>query len=216
MLKVKKPIQRKINNNNQDEYLKNQNDLKNAIKNLYIGNQNKKKTIDEYAQLTTQIREEYAKLQKENNQLKNTLEKYKQYIEEMHSPQQRNRFYEKPIRKTKFFQQDYKQHRYDEQENQESDDDYVTKFRQSKKPCKRIVYVDETDGDDEQSEPEIEPEIPEEEIKKPLLKKLRKEPKKNKTGIMKSIKNVTFLFNLIYLFFLINTRCKNLSLIKFK
>ena len=162
--------------------------MKNSIKNLYIGNQNKKKTIDEYAQLTTQIREEYAKLQNENNQLKNTLEKYKQYIEEMHSPRQRNRFYEKPIRKRKFFKQDYEQRRYDEEENQESDDDYVTEFRQRKKPRKRIVYVDEIDGDDEQSEPEIEPEITEEEIKKPLLKKLRKEPKKNKTGIMKSIK----------------------------
>ena len=106
MLKVKKQIQRKINNNNQDDYLKNQNDLKNSIKNLYIGNQNKKKTIDEYAQLTTQIREEYAKLQNENNQLKSTLEKYKQYIEEMQSPQQQSRFYEKSIRKKKFFKQD--------------------------------------------------------------------------------------------------------------
>ena len=70
MLKVKKQIQRKVNSNNQDDYLKNQNDLKKSIKNLYIGNQNKKKTIDEYAQLTTQIREEYAKLQNGNNQLK--------------------------------------------------------------------------------------------------------------------------------------------------
>ena len=88
MLKVKKQIQQKINNNNQDDYLKNQNDLKNSIKNLYIGNQSKKKTIDEYAQLTTQIREEYAKLQNENNQLKSTLEKYKPYIEEMQSLRQ--------------------------------------------------------------------------------------------------------------------------------
>ena len=95
MLKVKRQIQRKINNNNQDEYIKNQNDLKNSIKNLHIGNQNKKKTIDEYAQLTTQIREEYAKLQNENNQLKSTLEKYKQYVEEMQSPRQRSRYYEK-------------------------------------------------------------------------------------------------------------------------
>ena len=84
MLKVKKQIQQKINNN-QDDYLKNQNDLQNSIKNLYIGNQNKKKTIDGYAQLTTQIREEYAKLQNENNQLKSTLGKYKQYVEEMQS-----------------------------------------------------------------------------------------------------------------------------------
>ena len=86
MLKVKKQIPRKINNSDQDEQIKNQNDLKNSIKNLFIGNQKKKKIIDEYRQLTTQIREEYAKLQNENNQLKSTLEKYKQYIEEMQSP----------------------------------------------------------------------------------------------------------------------------------
>ena len=62
MLKVKKQIQRKNKNNDESEQLKN--DLKNSIKNLYISNQTKKKTIDEYAQLTTQIREEYAKFQK--------------------------------------------------------------------------------------------------------------------------------------------------------
>ena len=37
----------------------------------------KNKTIDEYAQLTTKIREEYAKLQQENNHLKLELQKYK-------------------------------------------------------------------------------------------------------------------------------------------
>ena len=63
MLKVKKQIPRKINNSDQDEQIKNQNDLKNSKKNLFIGNQKKKKIIDEYRQLTTQIREEYAKLQ---------------------------------------------------------------------------------------------------------------------------------------------------------
>ena len=74
MLKVKKQIHKKIINNNQNEQIKNQNDLKNSIKNLYIGNQKKRKTIDEYAQLTTQIREENAKLQRENNELKVTIE----------------------------------------------------------------------------------------------------------------------------------------------
>ena len=150
MLKVKKQIQQKINSNNQDDYLKNQNNLKNSIKNLYIGNQNKKKTIDEYAQLTTQIREEYAQLQNENNQLTSTLEKYKQYIEEMQLPWQRSRFYEKPIRKRKFFIQDYEQRRYDEEENQESDDEYVTEFRQRKKP--RKAYASKTYTDNKQFE----------------------------------------------------------------
>ena len=68
----------------------------------------------------------------------------------MQSPRQRSRFYEKPIRKRKFFKQDYEQCRYDEEENQELDDEYVTEFWQCKKPQKCIVYVDEIDGDDEQ------------------------------------------------------------------
>ena len=89
----------------------------------------------------------------------------------MQSPRQRSRFYEKPIRKRKFFKQDYEQRRYDEEENQESDDDYVTEFRQRKKPRKRIVYVDEIDGDDEQSEPEIEPEIT---VQETVIKKAKK------------------------------------------
>ena len=173
MLKIKKQIQQKINNN-QDDYLKNQNDLKNLIKILYIGNQNKKKTIDEYAQLTAQIREEYAKLQNKNNQLKSALEKYKQYVEEMQLLRQRSRYYKKPIRNRKFFKQDYEQRRYHEEENQESDDEYVTEIQQRKKPRKRIVYIHEIDGDDEEPKPELESEITEEEIKKSPLKKTKK------------------------------------------
>ena len=76
MLKVKKKIHKNIINKNQeDDITKIQNELKNSIKNLYINDQKKKKTIDEYAQLTTKIREEYAKLQQENNQLKIELQK---------------------------------------------------------------------------------------------------------------------------------------------
>ena len=65
MLKIKKPILFSLKTTfDEDEYNKNQNEIKNSIKQLYIGNQNKKKTIDDYAQLVTQIREEYANLQK--------------------------------------------------------------------------------------------------------------------------------------------------------
>ena len=83
MLKVKRQIQKKVKNIQDDEHLKNQNELKNSIKNLYIDNEKKKKTIDECAQLTTQIREEYAKLQRENNELELAIEKYKNYIEQI-------------------------------------------------------------------------------------------------------------------------------------
>ena len=170
-----------------DERLKNQNALKNSIKNLYIGNQNKKKTLDEYAQLTTQIREEYAKLQRENNELKFALEKYKNYIEQI-QPRARTSYYEKAIRKRKFFKRGYER-RYDEEED-ESDhsDNYVTEVRKRrKKPRKYLIYDDEIDG--EQSEPEIESDVPEEKEginKPPIIKK--KQPKKPKKGIMKSIK----------------------------
>ena len=62
MLKVKKKIHKtNLNKNQEDEFSKVQNDLKNSIKNLFISDQ-KKKTIYEYAQLSTKIREEYAKL----------------------------------------------------------------------------------------------------------------------------------------------------------
>ena len=75
MLKVKKKIHRNVNKNQENDITKIQNELKNSVKNLYINDQKKKKTIDEYAQLTTKIREEYAKLQQENNQLKIELQK---------------------------------------------------------------------------------------------------------------------------------------------
>ena len=83
MLKVKKKIHKtNYSKNQEDDISKIQNDLKNSIKNLYISDQKKKKTVDENAQLTTKIRDEYAKLQQENNQLKIKLHKYKAYVEQ--------------------------------------------------------------------------------------------------------------------------------------
>ena len=67
MLKVKKKISKNTNKNQEDEITRLQIEIKNSIKNVYISDQKKKKTIDKYAQLLTKIREEYAKLQQENN-----------------------------------------------------------------------------------------------------------------------------------------------------
>ena len=84
MLKVKKKIHKtNLNKNQEDDISKIQNNLKSSIKNLYISDQKKKKKIDKYAQLITKIREEYAKLQQENNQLKIELHKYKTYVEQL-------------------------------------------------------------------------------------------------------------------------------------
>ena len=131
----------------------------------------KKKTIDEYAQLVTQIREEYAKLQNKNVQLENTLQKYKDYIENRWSDMERNRRnYRKPLRKTKI-----PYYRYDkeiekegyltEDEDEEDENDYYTRegiTKPKRKKC--IVYIDEIDGNDdgnekEEAEEEEEPEV---------------------------------------------------------
>ena len=65
----------------------------------------KRKTIDEHAQLTTKIRDEYAKLQQENNQLKIELHKYKTYIEQLSQKSYQKPYvnYQKPIRKRKHY-----------------------------------------------------------------------------------------------------------------
>ena len=76
MLKVKKTIRNPKNKSQDDNLTELQNDIKNSIKNLYISDQKKKKTINEYAELLTKIRNEYAKLQKENNEIKIELHKY--------------------------------------------------------------------------------------------------------------------------------------------
>ena len=79
MLKVKKTIRNPKNKSQNDNLTELQNDIKNFIKNLYISDQKKKKTINEYAELLTKIRNEYAKLQKENNEIKIELHKYQKY-----------------------------------------------------------------------------------------------------------------------------------------
>ena len=67
MLKLKKKIHKtNYSKNQEDDISKIQNDLKNSVKN-YILMIKKTKTIDEYVQLTTKIRDKYAKLQQENN-----------------------------------------------------------------------------------------------------------------------------------------------------
>ena len=188
------------------EYKKNQDEIKNSIKKLYISNQSKKKTINEYATLATQIREEYAKLQAKCAQLENTLQKYKDYVENRWAPPassgtQRKRVFRKP--KIPYY------HQYDsdiekgytsedDEDNQEYFD-YESKPRPKRK--KRIVYVDEIDGnnyddndDDDNEKPKNAIEEDEDEYvkvirkrKKPVGKKPPNKEISKKVGITKSI-----------------------------
>ena len=198
MLKIKKQLPFNSGLIDETEYNKNQEDIKNSIKNLYIGNQSKKKTIDDYAKLTTQIREEYAKLQAKYVQLENTLQKYKDYIENRwQQPKQQMR--KRPLRKTKipYYQYDDQYPTDGDLEDNEEDDDYFTYESISKpKRKKRIVYVDEIDGDEtnEPEEVEVVEEEPEPEYIKVVKKKMpvlrKKNTKKDLTkrvGLTKSI-----------------------------
>ena len=108
----------------------------------------------------TQIRKEYAKLQRENTELKTVLKKYKNYIDQI-QPRAHTSYYEKSIKKRNFFKRDYER-RYDEEKDESDDsDNYVAEVRKRrKKTRKRLIYDDEIDG--KQSEPEIESDVPEE------------------------------------------------------
>ena len=198
MLKIKKQLPFNSGLIDETEYNKNQEDIKNSIKNLYIGNQSKKKTIDDYAKLTTQIREEYAKLQAKYVQLENTLQKYKDYIENRWQ-QPKQQMKKRPLRKTKipYYQYDDQYPTDGDLEDNEEDNDYFT-YESTSKPRrkKRIVYVDEIDGDEtnEPEEVEVVEEEPEPEYVKVVKKKMpvlrKKNTKKDLTkrvGLTKSI-----------------------------
>ena len=196
MLRIKKQLP--LSAIDETEYTKNQEDIKNSIKQLFISNQGRKKTIDQYAKLTTQIREEYAKLQAKYVQLEAELQKYKDYVENRYQPfipPQKKRVFRKT--KIPYYHEniDKGYMSADERENDEEYFDYESKPKPKRK--KRIVYVDEIDGDDddnnEDNEKEEEEENENEEYvrvlkrKKPVVKKLPGKESKKKVGITKSI-----------------------------
>ena len=94
----------------------------------------------EYAELITKIRNEYAKLQKENSELKIELQKCQDHIQNKPQRSYQKPSYQKPIRKRKPYY-------YDKPEESEESDSYVKEIcRQRKSQRKRIMYKDEIDG----------------------------------------------------------------------
>ena len=197
MLRIKKQLP--LSAIDETEYTKNQEDIKNSIKQLFISNQGRKKTINQYAKLTTQIREEYAKLQAKCVQLEAELQKYKDYVEDRRRPfipPQRKRVFRKT--RIPYYHEniDKGYMSADERENDEEYFDYESKPKPKRK--KRIVYVDEIDGDGDDNNEDNEKEEEEEENeneeyvkvlkrKKPVVKKLPSKESKKKVGITKSI-----------------------------
>ena len=128
MLKVKKKIQNpKSKANNKLTNL--QNEIKNSIKNLYIKDQKNTKIINEYADLITKIRKEFAQLRKENDQLRIECQKYQQYAQNVSQTPYRKPSYVKPKRKRIQY--------YDEHDEINS---YITEIRKRlREPKKRKI-----------------------------------------------------------------------------
>ena len=77
MLKVKRPVYTPKNNKHETEI----NEIKTAIKKMFLTNQTNKKSLNEYSQLVTKVRNEYNILAKENEALKSKSEQYKNYYD---------------------------------------------------------------------------------------------------------------------------------------
>ena len=116
--------------------------------------------MDEYAQLTTKLKEEYAKLQQEKNQ-------WKTQVAQVPLNTSKN-YYSKPMRKRKHYS--------DLQPESESDESYsiVTEIRRRQRQQKRkgINYEDQLDG-----VPDYEPQSPSEEEQEE--NDIQVEPKRN-------------------------------------
>ena len=88
------------------------------------------KKINDYAEILSKIRNEYALLQKENNQLKIQLQKYQNYVENLPQTSYRKPI-ENRIRKRKHYYYD------DDSEDSEESDSYVTEIRRRPKKQKK-------------------------------------------------------------------------------
>ena len=136
MLKVKRKIQNPKSQNNY-ELTDLQNQIKKLIKNFFIKDQKNKKTINEYADLITRIRNEYVQLQKKNNQLKIELQKFQQYVQNFSQTPYRKPSYVRPKRKRIQY--------YDESDESDS---YISEVKKRPKNYKKrkIIYEDDIDG----------------------------------------------------------------------
>ena len=205
MLKVKKKIPNIKDKNKNEDVSQLHEEIKNSIKNLCISDKKKAKTIKEYVEILSKIRNEYALLQKEYNQTKIELQKYQHYVQNL--PQKPRMNDQKPIRKRKHYY-------FDDQEESEESDSYVTEIwrRRPNKYRKKVIYEDEIDGlpdygphsptEDEEQEEEYDNKVQTKSKKRPLPPKQIEKPKQLKKH--KIDKNVIFLyFLLVVIWFLV-------------
>ena len=168
MLKVKKTINSKHSNSEIDQW---ESEIKNSIRKMYIEKQNDNKLIEKYEKAFQTIKQEYAAIYKENEELKKTIEQMKSNEKSFYINKSRKRS-----------RLDYE----DEYKNNENIQYIVRK----KKKTPKIIYVDEDENENEEEEEEktTDDETNGEKIKieEPILKK--RSNKNNKKGISKVIK----------------------------
>ena len=161
MLKVKKTINSKQSTSEIDQW---ENEIKNSIKQMYIQSQNDSKLIEKYEKAFQTIKQEYALLYKENEELKKTIEQMKSNEKSLSENVSRKRS-----------RLDYE----DEYNNNEN----VQYIVRKKKKAPKIIYEDEeeeTDSENDENNDEKR------KIEETIVRK--KSNKKNKKGISKVIK----------------------------
>ena len=161
MLKVKKTINSKQSTSEIDQW---ENEIKNSIKQMYIQSQNDSKLIEKYEKAFQTIKEEYALLYKENQELKKTIEQIKSNEKSLSENVGRKRS-----------RLDY--------EDEYTNDENVQYIVRKKKKTPKIIYEDEEEETDSEND--------ESNDKKKKIEEtiVRKRPtKKNKKGISKVIK----------------------------
>ena len=161
MLKVKKTINSKQSTSEIDQW---ENEIKNSIKQMYIQNKNDTKLIEKYEKAFQTIKEEYALLYKENQELKKTIEQIKSNEKSLSENVGRKRS-----------RLDY--------EDEYNNDENVQYIVRKKKKTPKIIYEDEeeeTDSENDESNDEKK------KIEETIVRK--RPTKKNKKGISKAIK----------------------------
>ena len=161
MLKVKKTINSKQSTSEIDQW---ENEIKNSIKQMYIQNQNDSKLIEKYEKAFQTIKEEYALLYKENQELKKTIEQIKSNEKSLSENVGRKR----------------SRLDYEDEYNNDKNVQYIVR---KKKKTPKIIYEDEeeeTDSENDESNDEKK------KIEETIVRK--RPTKKNKKGISKVIK----------------------------
>ena len=99
-------------NRQKDQISQIQNDLKNSIKNLYLDNKKKDKTINDHSALVDKIRREYSELYKESQNLKLAIQNYEIYyndhqLDNYNSCHKRQKYIPKKYKRKRKYQKPY-------------------------------------------------------------------------------------------------------------